>query len=150
MKYRSGGIGRVFVSRFDDGEDFIAQLSELARKENVRAAVFFLVGGVKGGRVVVGPKGDEMPPDPVWDNISGNSEMLGTGTIFWDSNGPKAHLHVSVGRGGTVKTGCLRRDSSAFLVLEAVVMEITGIEAGRLPDPESGMQLLGFTDKKTF
>lgn len=144
MKYRSGGVGRVLVCRFDDGEDFVAQLSELASKETVRSAVFFLVGGVKGGKIVVGPKADEMPPDPVWEKVSGNSEMIGTGTIFWDSDGPKVHLHASIGRGATVKTGCLRQDSSAFLVLEAVVLEITGIEAGRVQDAASGLKLLDF------
>lgn len=142
MKYGTGEVGRVFVARFDEGEDFLGALGGLAGDEKIRSAVFFLLGGAKQGRVVVGPKGDEMPPEPVWDEISGNSELLGTGTIFWDEAGPKAHLHVAVGRGERVRVGCLRENSKTFLVLEAVVLELKGIEARRELDPASGLRLL--------
>ncbi|MDA8091694.1 MAG: DUF296 domain-containing protein [Nitrospiraceae bacterium] len=142
MKYQSGSIGRAVVARFEDNEDFLQALSDLAKKENIRSAVFFLVGGAKEGNIVVGPKGDEMPPEPVWEQIKGNSEILGTGTIFWDDEGPKAHLHMAAGRGETVKVGCLRQNSRTFLVLEAVVLEVTGIDAQRQKDPASGLSLL--------
>ena len=142
MKYQTGSIGRAVVARFEDGEDFLQSLSELARKEDIRSAVFFLVGGAKEGDIVVGPKGDEMPPEPVWGEIKGNSEMLGTGTIFWDDEGPKAHLHMAAGRGESVKVGCLRQKSRTFLVLEAVILEISGVDAKRQKDPASGLSLL--------
>jgi predicted DNA-binding protein with PD1-like motif len=142
MKYQSGSVGRVFVARFEDGEDFLTSLCELARKENVRAGVFHLVGGAKKGRVVVGPKGDEMPPDPMWREIEGNSEIVGTGTIFWAGLEPKAHLHMAAGRGDRVCVGCLRQNSQTFLVLEAVLMEITGVDATRELDPGTGLALL--------
>ncbi len=116
MKYQAGSIGRAIVARFEDGEDFLQALSGLARKENIRSAVFFLVGGAGQGRIVVGPKGTEMPPEPVWDEIQGNSEILATGTIFWDDEGPRAHMHMAAGRGASVKVGCLRQDSRTFLV----------------------------------
>ncbi|MDA8171658.1 MAG: DUF296 domain-containing protein [Nitrospiraceae bacterium] len=142
MKYQAGRTGRVFVASFDDGEDFLQSLAGFSREQEIRSAVFFLVGGVKGGRIVLGPKGDEMPPEPVWGEISGNSELVGTGTIFWDENGPKIHLHMAAGRGESVKVGCLRENSRTFLVLEAVIFEIAGIDAGRQVDPASGLALL--------
>ncbi|MDA8387704.1 MAG: DUF296 domain-containing protein [Nitrospiraceae bacterium] len=142
MKYQAGGIGRAFVARFEDGEDFLQSLAGLARREDIRSAVFFLVGGIKEGRVVLGPKADEMPPEPVWGEISGNNEMVGTGTIFWDGSGPRLHLHMAAGRGGSVTVGCLREKSSTFLVLEAVILEIAGIDATRQTDPVSGLALL--------
>jgi predicted DNA-binding protein with PD1-like motif len=142
MRYQSGTVGRVLVARFDDGEDFLASLAKLARDEDIRSAVFFLVGGMKKGRMVLGPKGSEMPPDPVWDEVAGNSEMAGVGTIFWSAEGPKAHLHAAVGRGEKVRVGCLRENAETFLVLEAVVMEIKGIEARRELDPAVGLALL--------
>jgi len=142
MRYQAGSIGRVFVARFDDGEDFLAAISGLARKENIRAGVFHLVGGAKKGRIVVGPKGDEMPPEPMWQEIEGNNEIMGIGTIFWTDSEPKAHLHMAVGRGDKVRVGCLRHDARTFLVLEAIVMEITGVEAKRELDPASGLALL--------
>ncbi|MDA8085387.1 MAG: DUF296 domain-containing protein [Nitrospiraceae bacterium] len=142
MKYQAGSIGRAIVARFEDGEDFLQALSDLARKEDIRSAVFFLVGGAREGKIVVGPKGNEMPPEPVWDKIKGNSEILGTGTLFWDDEGPKAHLHMAAGRGESVKAGCLRQGASTFLVLEAVVLEIKGIDARRQKDPATGLSLL--------
>ncbi len=142
MKYSTGAVGRVVVARFDEGEDFLTSLMDIARKEDLRSAVFFLVGGAKGGNMVLGPKGDEMPPEPVWHRIAGNHEMLGVGTIFWDGKGPRAHLHSAVGRGEDVRVGCIRQDSKTFLVLEAVILEITGIEAKRELDPASGLALL--------
>lgn len=142
MKYQTGGIGRAFVARFEDGEDFLQSLAGLAKREDIRSAVFFLVGGVKEGRMVLGPRADEMPPEPVWGEINGNSELVGTGTIFWDPSGPKVHLHMAAGRGGGVMVGCLREKSKTFLVLEAVILEIAGIDAKREKDPVSGLALL--------
>ena len=142
MKYQAGRINRAFVAKFDDGEDFLESLAGFAVTEDIRGAVFYLVGGVKGGRMVLGPKGDEMPPEPVWGEISGNSELVGTGTIFWDEKGPKVHLHMAAGRGNDMKVGCLREKSRTFLVLEAVILEITGTGARREADPASGLSLL--------
>ena len=130
------------MARFEDGEDFLGSLVELAKKEDIRSAVFFLVGGVKGGRMVLGPKGPEMPPEPVWDEITGESEMIGNGTIFWEADTPRVHLHAAAGRGDSVKVGCLRQESRTFLVLEAVVLEVLDIHASREPDPASGLSLL--------
>lgn len=52
------------------------------------------------------------------------------------------HFHGTFGKKDMVKMGCLRRDSETFLVLEAVIVEIEGVDAKRVLDPESGMVLL--------
>ncbi len=142
MKYQSGTVGRVFVMRFEDGDDVIGGLVELAVKERVRAASFHLVGGMKKGRFVVGPERDEMPPVPVWRELGESHEIVGFGTIFRQGDEPKVHLHGVYGKRDTVRAGCLRGDAEAFLVLEAVVMEIDGIDAKRELDHASGMVLL--------
>jgi len=41
-----------------------------------------------------------------------------------------------------IKVGCLRGNSETFLVLEVIIVEITGIEARREFDPVSGLVLL--------
>jgi predicted DNA-binding protein with PD1-like motif len=48
------------------------------------------------------------------------------------------HYHASVGQGINVLTGCLREKASAYLIVEAVLMEFTGIYGKRLQDPASG------------
>jgi predicted DNA-binding protein with PD1-like motif len=55
---------------------------------------------------------------------------------------PKVHVHGAFGKKDMVKIGCLREQSKTFLVLEAVIMELTGIHAVREIDPAVGMPLL--------
>ncbi len=64
MQYQVGRSGRILVVRFGDGDDVLAGLAELARKENIRAAHFQIVGALRRGRFVVGPAKEEMPPVP--------------------------------------------------------------------------------------
>jgi predicted DNA-binding protein with PD1-like motif len=142
MKYQTGRAGRIIVARFEDGEDVLANITAIARDEGLRAAVLYLVGGMKGGRFVVGPEKEEMPPRPVWRELEESHEVIGIGTIFWEGDTPKVHLHGAYGKRDQVRMGCMREDTSTFLVLEAVIMEIQGIEAERALDPVSGMALL--------
>ncbi len=144
MEYRVGRPGRVVVARFSDGEDVLAGLAEIVRREQIRAASFALVGGMKGGRYVVGPEGDEMPPRPVWRELSENHEAVGFGTIFWLGDEPKVHFHGAYGRGDSVKAGCMREGSETFLVLEVVITELLDMDAVRELDPASGFALLQF------
>ncbi len=128
--------------RFSDGDDVLAGLAEIAARENIRAASFNLVGGMKRGRFVVGPENEEMPPVPVWRELAESHEAVGFGTIFWQGDRPKVHFHGAYGKHDSVKAGCLREGSEAFLVLEAVITEILDVDAVRELDPVSGMVLL--------
>lgn len=143
MKYQIGKVGRVVVARFEDGDDLLASLVDIARAESIKAAVVYLVGGLKGGRFVVGPETEgELPPKPIWRELTESHEIIGFGTIFWEGDEPKVHLHGAYGKRDSVKVGCLRADSSTFLVLECIVMEIEGVTARRELDPAVGLALL--------
>lgn len=144
MEYQVGRVGRIIVSRFEDKEDVINNLIEIVKKENVKNAVFFLIGGLKKGRVVVGPERDELPPKPIWNDIDESHELLGIGTIFYQDEDPKVHFHGAFGKREKVKVGCLRGISETFLVIESVMIEIDGINARRELDPISGLTLLKF------
>ncbi len=142
MKYQTGETGRVVVARFEDGEDILGGLVSIAKNEDLRAAVVYLVGGMRGGRFVVGPEKDEMPPVPMWREFSESHEIVGLGTIFWQGSEPKVHFHGAYGKRDSVKMGCLRERSETFLVLEAIILELKGIKAVREVDPASGLALL--------
>ncbi len=142
MKYQVGEIGRVIVARFEDREDALKNIADIAKKENIRSAVFYLIGGLRQGRVVVGPEKEELPPKPVWKEIKESHEVLGIGTIFWQEDDPKIHFHGAFGKKDMIKVGCLRETSETFLVLEAVIIEIEGIDARREFDQASGLTLL--------
>lgn len=142
MRYSQGRIGRIFVARFEDREDFLKKLQELAKKEDIRAGVIYLIGGVRRGKIVVGPKTDQLPPEPIWKKIEDNHEVVAIGTIFWQVNEPKIHLHGAFGRGTEVSVGCLREEGEVFLILEAIIIEIDGVKAERVSDPQTGLNLL--------
>lgn len=142
MRYQVGSPGRIIIVQFDDGDDMLAHLVTVARKEDIRAAVFSVVGGMRQGDIVVGPEKDELPPQPIWKQLGESHETVGLGTIFWEGSEPKVHFHGVFGKKDTVRAGCLRKMSEVFLILEAVIIEIQGVSAVRELDPATGMALL--------
>ena len=142
MQYQIGKPGRIVVVRFSDGDDVLGGIGGICRSENIRAACFNVVGGMKGGRYVVGPETEEMPPIPVWRELQESHEAVGFGTVFWDKEQPKVHFHGAYGKWDSVKAGCLREGSEAFLVLEVVITEILDVDITRELDPVSNMVLM--------
>ncbi len=142
MKYRIGEIGRVIVVKFEDGDAILDNLIEIAKKENIRAGIFYLVGGIKNARIVVGPEKEELPPTPVWKSLKESHETLGIGTIFWHGDEPRIHFHGAYGKHDSAKVGCLREMAETFIVLEGIIIELKGIDATRELDPKSNMILL--------
>lgn len=141
MKYQTGGLGRCIVARFDDGDPVLQNLETLAKKEKIRAAVVYLVGCVTEATLVVGPDKEELPPAPGWEVLESH-ETLGIGTIFREGNEPRFHFHGSFGKRDNITVSCLRGKANTFLVLEAIILEITGVTARRELDPKSNMALL--------
>ena len=142
MKYQIGRPGRIVVARLEDRDDVLGSIISIAKKENLRAGMVSIVGGMREGSIVVGPETETMPPVPVWKQLGESHEVTGFGTIFWQDDEPKVHFHGAFGKKDMVKVGCLRQNSETFLVLEAVIVEIDGVDAKRELDPESGMVLL--------
>lgn len=144
MDYQVGQVGRAIVARLENEEPIIETLLELVKRENVRAAVVYLLGGVTRGKIVVGPAREELPPTPEWRQLAESHETLVIGTVFWEGSEPKIHLHGAYGKKDAVKVGCLREMADTFIVLEAIILELTGITAVRALDPLSKMVLLTF------
>ncbi|MFH1647096.1 MAG: PPC domain-containing DNA-binding protein [Chloroflexota bacterium] len=145
MKASEGRTGRVFVVRLEDGDVVPDCLERFAAEKGISHGHVVLIGGIGGGEVVVGPrKSDEMPPEPMLLPVDGAHEVVGAGIIAPDKEGkPVLHIHASLGRAGRTLTGCLRPGVSTWLVGEAIIYEITGVSARRLPDKNSGFDLLG-------
>lgn len=131
MEYAQGKMGRVFYARFDHGEDLLAGLRELAEKESVRCGWFQIFGGLMEADVVTGPEEPVMPPKPVWEQVRDSREVLGVGSIFFDGSKPLLHVHGALGHHGETLTGCIREHSEIYLLIEAVIYEITGIDVTR-------------------
>lgn len=144
MEYRSGKINRVFVVRFDEGDDFLGSLQEVILKENIRSGWFHVLGGMRRADVVVGPEKPVMPPEPIWAQVQGAREVLGVGSIFWDDDMPKIHLHAAMGDHGDTLTACVRKGTKVYLVLEVCILEISGMAASRPWYEDGGFNRLTF------
>lgn len=131
MEYQAGTMGRVFYVRFDDGEDLHDGIRALVAKEKVRCAWFHVFGGLRRAGVVVGPREPVMPPDPVWQDVEDTREVLGTGSVFWDNDKPLIHLHAAMGHHGETLTGCVRKNSKVYLVIEMMLVEVQGVDVTR-------------------
>lgn len=142
MKYSKADLGRVFLLKFEDGDIMSDELQKLAKKEAINAACFVFLGALKKGVLVTGPKKPVIPPEPNRVNFKDGWEVMGVGTIFSNKSGPQLHIHASMGKKNKALTGCVRADSKIFLVIEAVVFELTGVNASKDIDPETGLNLL--------
>lgn len=142
MQYTQGSIGRVFIIKFEDKDDLLEELKTIAKKENIKAATIMLLGGMRGAGVVAGPKKPVIPPEPMWVTFDDGREVLAFGTLFWKDSEPAIHLHGAVGREQDTIVGCIRKDSSVFLVVEAVMTEIQGVEARKELDEKTGIAML--------
>ena len=142
MRYTKGSIGRIFLLKFEDDDIVLNELDRLARREKLKAATFIFLGALKKGHIVTGPKKPIIPPEPNWKKFKDGWEVMGIGTIFTNKKGPQIHIHTSMGKKDKVITGCVRRDSKVFLVVEAVVFELKGVKATKAMDPQTGLNLL--------
>jgi len=144
MKYSEGKIGRVFVIRLEDGDELPGCIEKFADKHKISVGQAILVGGIGSGEVVSGPrKNKELPIDPMLIPIDGVHEVVGVGVLAPDRKGtPQLHIHAALGRAGKTTTGCLRMGVKTWLVGEVILYEILGADVARLPDKESGFELL--------
>ena len=144
MKASEGKIGRVFVVRLEDGDMLPSCIERFAEEKGISTGHVILVGGVGEGQIVVGPRrSEDMPPEPMLLPIDGAHEAAGVGVIAPGEDGkPVLHIHAALGRSGSTMTGCLRPGVKTWLVGEAIIYEITGASARRLPDEDSGFNLL--------
>ena len=141
MQYTEGQLGRVFVVRIDDGEDMLISLRQFIHNKGIHAGSILFLGALMNGRMVTGPEEPVIPPVPHFVMFEGGWEVFGVGTIYPGEGGPHIHYHASVGRAGHALTGCLREKAMTYLIVEAVIMEFTGLSARREFDEKTQLHL---------
>ncbi len=127
--------------RIDHGEDLIKTLRDFVAVHDVGCGHIRFIGALLSGQIVTGPEKPILPPNPHFETFSGGWEVVGMATIVPGDDGPHLHLHASIGKGNQVLTGCLRGTITTYIVIEAVITEITGIEMERAEDLVSGQVL---------
>ena len=144
MEYAVGKTGRIIGARLFEGEDLYECVEEIAKKENIKSAAVLITGGFRKASVVVGPKQEKPKILGNFKDFAGPGEVLGVGTIYCDDTGPKLHIHTAIGKGNQTMVGCPRGGAKTFLIMEVRIIEITDLNAGRIPDKEKGLKLLRF------
>ncbi len=147
MQYSEGNLGRVFVLRMDDGEDLIASLQRFVQEKRIESGMALFIGALRDGRMVTGPEVAVIPPTPHFEDFESAWEVFGMATVYASADGPKLHIHSSLGRGGHALTGCIREKAAVYLVVEAVLFEFCGLNASRAWDKKTGLHLLSL-DKR--
>lgn len=145
VKYSQAEQGRIFILRLEDGDILHETIEKFAREKKINAAALIAVGGAdQGSRFVVGPaEGRSRPIIPMEHILDNVYEIAGTGTIFPDKDGnPVLHMHAACGRNEATVTGCVRRGVKVWHVLEVIIFELLNTSAKRLPDNETGFDLL--------
>ncbi len=145
MKYCRAEAGRIFILRLEHGEILHEAIEAFCARNSIQAAEVGVLGGAdRGSRLVVGPRdGNARPIVPLVAILDGVHEASGTGTVFPDEAGaPVLHLHLACGRGRKTVTGCARTGVLVWQVMEVVIRELTGTEAARRLDPDTGFELL--------
>ena len=149
MKSCEGQLGRVFMIRLEDGDVLPGCIEDFAEENGVSVGHVILVGGIGDGEVVVGPRrSNESPPQPMLLPIDGAHEVVGIGVLAPGEDGkPILHIHAALGRSGKTMSGCLRPGVTTWLVGEAILYEILGVDAVRIKDEQSGFVLLDVETK---
>jgi len=132
------------VLQFEEGDSIYNEIEKVAQNENIHSGIVWVIGGVKNGKVVVGPKNDkQLPPDPLVESFSDAREIAAIGTLFEnEQNLPELHMHASIGKGTEPLVGCPRLGLDCWLITEAVILELLNVDAKRIKDDKKGLELL--------
>lgn len=142
MQVAEAKLGRIFVARLEDGELLPGAIERLARDKGVKAAVVMLLGCARDGKLVVGPRSGRKKQAVFIQPFLNGHEVLGLGTIFAGATGPELHLHIAAGRNRKALAGCGRPGFRVHLIIEAVIIEMKGLNARRARDAATGFHLL--------
>jgi predicted DNA-binding protein with PD1-like motif len=147
MQYSEGNLGRVFVLRMDHGEDLIESLQKFLQEKNIESCTAFFMGALRDGRAVTGPKQPTVPPSPHFEAYESAWEVFGMATIYQSVEGPKLHIHSALGRGRQSILGCIRDKAEVYLIVEAILLEILGLNAERVWDEKMQLYLLSLKER---
>jgi predicted DNA-binding protein with PD1-like motif len=144
MKVSQGSIGRIFCIRLEDGDAIPDCIEEFAKENSIDSGFCWLLGGIGGGKLIVGPEdGDERPVKPMARDFHSVHEALAFGTVFVDETGAhKLHMHASLGRDASSITGCAREGIHVWQLCEVLIIEGVGLDMIRKFDSETGFQTL--------
>lgn len=102
MRHTELTMGRNFALAFDDGDNFVAELTGFCTQMGIRQAIIPMFLGGFRQVTLVGTNGPlEDPEAPVWEEtVLHTVEAVGSATLAWspENDTLAPHIHVAVGR----------------------------------------------------
>ena len=134
----SSNGGKLQALIFERGDEVMAQLTEFARKNNIRAARFTAIGAFQSATLAYFDWETKKYVDIV---VEDQTEVLVlTGDLAWEGEKPIAHIHAILGRrDGSTVGGHLKR-AIVRPTLELMIDEAGALE--RKFDPTSCIALI--------
>lgn len=135
---KKGSISATYILRINEGEHIIDSIHKFLKLQNIKTASISLVGAVEWAKIVTPDISKEDMPDRE-SRIDKHMEIVGHGNVVEG----EAHIHAAFGeKGGDGHCGHLV-EAEAFVFVEAIIQEITGIKVRRVAD-SSGFKGLVF------
>ena len=134
-------VGRTFGVAFEEGDDFITELTGLCAREGIRQGYIPVFLGAFHHAKVVGTCQTYDPRAPMLsEHVDLDAvEAIGAGTLAWDEANQTVtpHIHLSVGRRlhGAVGHTSHLFDAEVQFIIEMVIVEVASPEWSRPKDP---------------
>lgn len=77
--------------------------------------------------------------------MDGAREAFGTGSIHFEGDDPRIHLHSALGHHDGTMTACIREHTKVYLVLEVMLLELMDLHASRPWFEKGGFNQLTFS-----
>lgn len=134
--------GRIFLGRFEAGDDLLSELNDFCRKNSVRLGVFSIIGAVRNAKL--GYFDQEKKQYTGCVEIDKKLEISScTGNISIKDGDVFCHAHITLADfEGKAFGGHLMPGTEVFAA-EFHVQELTGAELVRGRDEKTGLPLWG-------
>ncbi|OGC05932.1 hypothetical protein A2526_02115 [candidate division WOR-1 bacterium RIFOXYD2_FULL_36_8] len=133
-------LGRVFIGRFECGDDLLEVLTEFCIKQNIRLGTFSLIGAVKRAKLGYYDQKEKQYVASI--NLDKKLEISSCmGNVSLKDNRPIVHAHITLADfDGKAFGGHLMPGTEVFAA-EFFIQELTGGELVRNKDNATGLPL---------
>ncbi len=134
--------GRLFIGRFEEGDDLLGSLDLFCKENNIRLGYFTLIGAVKNAKLGYYDQGLKMYTGCV--EIDRKLEVtVCTGNISIKDGGIFCHAHITLADHDGKAFGGHLMPGTVVFAAEFVVQELVGTDLVRKKDEKTGLPLWG-------
>ena len=132
--------GRTFIGRFQCGDDLLGSLTELCKKENIRAGVFSLIGAVQNAKLGYYDQAEKKYTGCV--ELNEKLEVVScTGNISLKDGEIFVHAHIGLADNQGKAYGGHLMPGTIIFAAEYYIQELTGVTLERVKDMVTGLPL---------